>query len=164
NPDAHWIFFYEMGRVGSASSFEDFYGRATWPTNTLIVPHMMAAVAYYDLGGESLLRNGNTKFLFEELDRWEAENIEYVDQFPIPNQQTQNGYTSHHLMPAMLLTIATETSLDTLWQILENMSNEPEATSATQAMCDFQDAVNAATGGRYAARMTGEWGLPDTCP
>jgi hypothetical protein len=164
DPDEHWIFFYEMGRTGSSSFFEDWYGKATWPTNTLIMPHMMAAVGYYELGGETLLRNGNTKFLFEELALWEQENIEYVDQFPIPDQQTQNGYTSHHLIPAMLLTVMTENGIDTLEQVLENMSNEPTATDATQAMCDFQDAVNAATGGRYSARMKGEWGLPDNCP
>jgi hypothetical protein len=164
DPDEHWIFYYEMGRTGSRSFYEEWYGKATWPTNTLIMPHMMAAVAYHELGGESLLRNGNTKFLFEELARWEQENIEYVDQFPIANQQTQNGYTSHHLMPAMLLTVMTENGINTLEQVLENMSNEPAATDATQAMCDFQDAVNAATGGRYSARMKGEWGLPDNCP
>ncbi|MEM7272219.1 MAG: hypothetical protein AAF547_03975 [Actinomycetota bacterium] len=164
DPGQHWIFYYEMGRTGSRGFFEDWYGKATWPTNTLIMPHMMAAVGFYELGGESLLRNGNTKFLFDELAQWEQANIEYVDQFPIPDQQSQNGYTSHHLMPAMLLTIMTETSMDTLERILENMSNEPEATNATQAMCDFQDAVNAATGGAYSARMKGPWGLPDNCP
>ncbi|MEM8922083.1 MAG: discoidin domain-containing protein [Actinomycetota bacterium] len=164
DPDEHWIFFYEMGRTGSRGGFEDFYAKATWPTNTLIVPHMMAAASYYELGGEELLRNGNTKFLFEELDRWEQENIEYVDNFTANDQQSQNGWTSHHLMPAMLLEIMVDTDFDTLARILENMSNKPEAQNATQAMCDFQDAVNAATGGAYADRMKGEWGLPDACP
>ena len=160
--EPHWIFFYEMGRGGSP---EPWYGKATWPKNTVIIPHLMAGIAYYELGGggESGLRRGIPGDLIGELDRWEQENLEYVDTFPIEDQQSQNGYTSHHLMPAMLWKIMMETDVQTVGRITANMATKPPSTSATQAMCDFQSAVNDATGGRFSDRMKGPWGLPDNC-
>ncbi|MEM8922086.1 MAG: Ig domain-containing protein [Actinomycetota bacterium] len=159
--EPHWIFFYEMGRGGSP---EPWYGKATWPKNTVIIPHLMAGIAYHELGGgESGLRRGIPGDLIGELDRWEQENLEYVDTFPIADQQSQNGYTSHHLMPAMLWKVMMETDIQTVGRITANMATKPESTSATQAMCDFQSAVNDATGGQFADRMKGPWGLPDNC-
>lgn len=156
----HWIFFYEMGRGGSG---EPWYGRATWPNNTVIIPHLMAGLAFYELGGEAGLRQGIPGDLLGELERWEAADLEYVDQFPIANQQSQGGYTSHHLMPAMLWRIRMETDLATVGRVTANMATKPQSTSAVQAMCDFRSAVNDATGGRFDDRMTGPWGLPDQC-
>ncbi|MEM7338482.1 MAG: Ig domain-containing protein [Actinomycetota bacterium] len=157
----HWIFFYEMGRGGSP---EPWYGRATWPKNTVIIPHLMAGLAFYEFGGINALQPGNIPGdLLAELDRWEQEDIEYIDNFPIADQQSQGGYTSHHLMPAMLWRIRMETDVATVGQITANMAAKPESTSAQQAMCDFRASVNEATGGRFDSRMTGPWGLPDTC-
>lgn len=156
----HWIFFYEMGRGGSP---EPWYGKATWPSNTVIIPHLMAGLAFYELGGEAGLRQGIPGDLLGELERWEAADIEYVDEFAIADQQSSGNYTSHHLMPAMLWRIRMETDLATVGRITANMATKPPSTSAAQAMCDFRSAVNDATGGRFDDRMIGPWGLPDQC-
>ena len=157
----HWIFFYEMGRGGSP---EPWYGRATWPSNTVILPHLMAGLTYYEIGGgEAGLRRFIPGDLLAELERWEQADIEYVDHFVAANQQSVGDYTSHHLMPGMLWKIRMETDLATVGRITANMAAKPEATSGRQAMCDFRAAVNEATGGRFDAQMIGPWGLPHDC-
>ena len=158
----HWIFFYEMGRGGSP---EPWYGRATWPSNTVILPHLMAGLSYYEVGGgEDGLRDtfipGD---LLAELETWEEMDIEYVDHFVASDQQKVGSFTSHHLMPAMLWKIRMETDLETIGEITANMATKPPATSGQQAMCDFRDAVNDATDGAFDEQMIGPWGLPHDC-
>lgn len=157
-----WTLYYEMGRGGR---HEPWYGRATWPTNTILMPHLMAGIAFHHFGGDAALENGIVGNLSQGLRDWEAMDKEWVDHFVAADQQKVDGApASHDLMAAMLYRVLAETDVDTVARVMDEMTNKPQATNATQAMCDFQDAVNAQTGGRFRDRMKGPWGLPDDCP
>ncbi len=157
-----WTLYYEMGRGGR---HEPWYGRATWPTNTILMPHLMAGIAFHSFGGDAALEKGIVGNLSQGLRDWEAMDKEWVDHFTAADQQKMEGApASHDLMAAMLYRVLAETDVDTVARVMDEMTNKSEAANATQAMCDFQDAVNSQTGGRFRDQMKGPWGLPDSCP
>ncbi len=157
-----WTLYYEMGRGGR---HEPWYGRATWPTNTILMPHLMAGVAFHHFGGDAALENGIVGNLSQGLRDWEAMDKEWVDHFVAADQQKVEGApASHDLMAAMLYRVLADTNVDTVARVMDEMTSKPQAANATQAMCDFQDAVNSQTGGRFRDQMKGPWGLPDNCP
>ncbi len=150
----HWILFYEMNRGGRTP---DFYARATWPATHqggLILPHMMAGLAFYELGGAAGLERDVPGEILRGLKAWELnpDRPALADQ-EIP-ADTQMG---------ILLQILQDRGTDTFIQVLHNMAEKPEATSANQALCDFRSAVNSATGNQYDGKMTNDWRLPTGC-
>ncbi|MEM7539065.1 MAG: Ig domain-containing protein, partial [Chloroflexota bacterium] len=159
----HWILFYEMGRAGG--NFESFYGRATWPTNTIILPHLMAGMSFYVVGGsDAAIEQGTPGHLLNRLDAWTQSGNRWVDHFVASDQQSTGGYNSHDLIAAMFYRILQDTDdINTIVAILNNMSNKPSPSSAQQAMCDFQRSIREATGDRYTVKMVHEWGLPEGC-
>lgn len=148
----HWVLFYEMGRGGSP---EPFYGRATWPANTVLIPHLMAGVAFHELGGDGGMERGIPGLLLNDLVAWEQGDEQFVDVFA--------DKQSHDLMNAMFYRILQDTDYETIARILRNMESKPKSADAVSAMCDFQSAVNDATGNRYAGRMVHQWRLPANC-
>ncbi|MEM8923008.1 MAG: discoidin domain-containing protein [Actinomycetota bacterium] len=150
-----WTLYYEMGRGGPG---EPWQNRAMWPLNTVIEPHMMAGVTFYALGGDAGMERGIPGQILADLTVWEQGDEEFVETYAGDEKK------SHGIMSGMLLRILQETDQDTLVQILANMAEKPkDPANATVAMCDFKDAVNAATGGAYNERMEGPWGLPISC-
>ncbi len=149
----HWVIFYEMNRGGPTP---DFYARATWPNTHqggLILPHMMAGLAFYELGGPAGLERDVLGGFMQKLTAWKMEETKPLAQLEIPAD----------IQMGILLTILQDRGTDTFIQTLHNMADKPDATSATQALCDFRDAVNASTGGAYNSRMTNDWRLPTSC-
>lgn len=157
----HWILFYEMGRGGPD---EPFHARGIWPHNAWHsgFPHVMAGLAFHAIGGDAGIDRDLPGRLLDALDRWERANLEYVQVFS-QGQVSSQGYISHDLIAAMFYRMLQETDPDTIERIFRNLEAKPAYSSATRAMCDFQDAVNDATNGRFAARLQGEWGMPDRC-
>ncbi len=150
----HWILFYEMNRGGRTP---DFYARATWPATHqggLILPHLMAGLAFYELGGPAGLERDVPGEILRGLKAWELN----PDRPPLADQEIPAD-----TQMAILLQLLQERGTDTFIQILHNMADKPEATSASQALCDFRSAVNAATGNQYDAKMTNDWRLPASC-
>lgn len=166
NPDnplewGHWIVYYEMARGGRS---EPFYGRATWPANTVLMPHLMAGIIFHHFGGDDGVGVHIPGTLLNGLDNWSALDHEWVDWFSTPNQQKVEGApASHDLMAAMLYRVLIETDIDVVARVMDQMTAKPEAENATQAMCDFQDSIISQTGTRFISRMKGPWGLPDQC-
>ena len=69
----HWVMFYEMNRGGPTPNF---YARATWPNTHqggLILPHMMAALAFYEIGGPAGLERDVPGDFLRGLTAWEYE-------------------------------------------------------------------------------------------
>ncbi len=166
NPDnplerGHWIIYYEMARGGRS---EPFYGRATWPTNTVLMPHLMAGIAFHHFGGDDALRVGIPGDLLKGLELWEELGYEWTTWFAASDRQQIDGApSSHGLMAAMLYHVLMETDLDVIARIIDEMTAKPLASTAKQAMCDFQASISSQTGTRFVARMQGPWGLPDDC-
>lgn len=158
--EPHWTFFYEMARGGAA---EPFYGRAMWPANTVIMPHLMAGITFHDLAGEAGIRRGIPGNLVEGIEAWEAADLKWADVFTETDQTSQNGWTSDGLAAGMLYKILIDHDRETVRAVLENMAAKPETTTPEQAMCNFKDAVNQATDNQYAGRMVYDWGLPESC-
>ncbi len=149
----HWVMFYEMNRGGPTPNF---YARATWPNTHqggLILPHMMASLAFYELGGPAGLERDVPGDILRGLTKWRVEETKPLAELEIPAD----------IQMGILLTILRDNGTDTFIDTLHNMSEKPDATSATQALCDFRDAVNASTGGRYNSQMTNDWRLPTNC-
>ncbi len=149
----HWVMFYEMNRGGPTPNF---YARATWPNTHqggLILPHMMAALAFYELGGPAGLERDVPGAFLLGLTKWRVEETKPLAELEIPAD----------IQMGILVTILRDRGTDTFIETLHNMSEKPEATSATQALCDFRDAVNASTGNQYDSRMTNDWRLPTSC-
>lgn len=155
----HYTHFYEMNRGGADEPIEF---RAIWPHNpsgsnpVYIMPHFMGGMAFWAIGDDAALEDGSSGWFLSMLDTWEREDKKYVETF----DQDPNG---GGLIVAMLWRILQETDYETLGQVLDNMESKPKVTDGNVAMCNFADAVNDATGGRFAERLTGPWGMPDNC-
>ncbi len=149
----HWVMFYEMNRGGPTPNF---YARATWPNTHqggLILPHMMAALAFYEVGGAAGLERDVPGDILRGLTKWRVEETKPLAELEIPAD----------IQMGILVKILQENGTDTFINTLHEMSRKPDSTSATQALCDFRDAVNATTGGRYDRQMTEDWRLPTSC-
>lgn len=162
----HWILFYEMGRGGGNESFDY---RANWPVDQIMLPHLMASFAYYDLGGMDALLSevdgsgGTPRKIWLDMDNWQADGHKYVEYFTDQNQTwfDPNGYFP--ITPGIIQRIGVEQGLEAVNRVFDNISDYPASASyesATDAMCDFQEAVNEATNGQYADKMVNDWGLP----
>ncbi len=149
----HWVMFYEMNRGGPTPNF---YARATWPNTHqggLILPHMMAALAFYEIGGPAGLHRDVPGDLLQGLTKWRVTETKPLAQRDIPAD----------IQMGILVKILQENGSDTFINTLHEMSRKPDATNATQTLCDFRDAVNSTTGGRYDKQMTDDWRLPTSC-
>lgn len=155
-----------MGRGGANESFDY---RANWPVDQIMLPHLMASFAYYDLGGmDALLQEvagsgGTPRKLWRDLDNWQADGHKYIEYFTDQNQTwfDPNGYIP--ISPSIIQRIGVEQGLETVNQIFDNISDYPGSASyenATDAMCDFQEAINEATDGAYADKLVNDWGMP----
>ncbi len=141
--------FYEMNRGGPTPNF---YARATWPNTHqggLILPHMMAGLAFYEIGGPAGLERDVPGDIIRGLTAWEYQNTPLVEtEIPADIQM------------GILLKILQEQGTDAFIDTLHNMSEKPDALNPVQAMCDFRTSVNEATGRIYDERMTNDWRLP----
>lgn len=154
----HWTLYYEFGRGGRG---ERYQGRGMWPTNTILEPHLIAGLTFYELGGLEGLQKGIPGDFPKVLESWQASGLKYIEFFSEPGVIDPGDFDSHGIMNAMLLHIAAETNRETVFAILSNMAQKEIATSAEMGMCDFQDAVNTATNNQFEARMVHNWGLPE---
>lgn len=156
---AHWVLIYEMGRGGA---FESFEGRAIWPPQgwAKAFPHLMAGVAFHDIGGDQALGRATPGDLLTALDAWEATGFRYTEVFPDEADTSPEGFIAHDLVAAMLYRILQASNAETVFAILAEVATKPPALEPVGAMCDFQDAVNTATDGRFAEDLVVRWGLP----
>lgn len=158
----HWVLLYEMGRGGQP---ETFYERAIWPRDgwNAGMPHTMAGVCFHELVGDEALESTRATpgKLLEKLDAWEASDLEYASVFA--EGSSGSGYIAHDLVAAMLYRLLQREGLDALVAFFREIENKPPASNATDAMCDFVNAVNAVTDGRMDETLRGPWGLPDAC-
>ena len=135
----------------------DFYGRATWPVSHqggLLLPHLMAGLGFYEVGGPAGLERDVPGDILRDLREWEHES----EGTPLADYDVPGD-----LQLGVLLQILQEQGTDTFIQILRNMAQKPTATSATGALCDFREAINSATSNLYDTRMTNTWRLPTSC-
>ena len=168
NYDHHWILFYEQARGGVDESFDL---AASWPREAYHLPHLIAALTYYEIGGIDGVQRGVPGDIYNGLQKWADLDRQYVDQFVEREQrwfddQHPDGSYIYPPQTSMLLHIGLDEGYDTLAQALRNLGQYPDNfmySSSTDAMCDWQAAINDATGNRYADRMVNEWGMPGGC-
>lgn len=146
----HWIIFYEMGRGGSQDVF--IGGKATWPAGEVLVPHLMAGLTYYELGGPAGLERGIPAHFLDGLQEFEQTD-ERFDELE----------SSSGMAIAVIFRITQQTDIETAARIVRNIQAYEEAGSAREAACNFQNAVNDATNGQFAAELRDLWKLPQGC-
>lgn len=169
NYSLHHIVFYEMHRGGIDEAFDL---RATWPRLQYILPHLMALMAEFEIGGIEALEAQNDvsgAIYVAGLNEWEAydktwlETWPEVDVFPNYPLYPDTGNTIFPIQATVLFVIGPEIGIDGLASILDNLTRTRFArdyANATDSICDFQQAVNLATNNRYANRMVDDWRFP----
>ncbi|MEM7271651.1 MAG: RICIN domain-containing protein [Actinomycetota bacterium] len=103
--------------------------------------------------------------------RWEDSGLTYTDVFIEREQRWfEDKYADGTIIfppqPSLLLHIGVEDGVDALARVLANLGHYPDNLmyeNSTDAICDFQAAVNDATGNKYATWMVQDWGLPGNC-
>lgn len=163
----HYVLIYEMMRswTGETSDY-----RAMWPQEQVIQPHLMASFVVYEAGGIDLLLQTENRHnipgkIYRDLDNWKQDEHNYLAYFPDKEQTFYPEYFP--IMPSIIQRVGIEQGFEAVGRILDNLSTYPSNASyesATQAVCDFQAAINDATNNAYAAAMVNDWGLPATCP
>ncbi|MEM7342158.1 MAG: ricin-type beta-trefoil lectin domain protein [Actinomycetota bacterium] len=146
----HWIIFYEMGRGGSQDVL--IGGKATWPAGDVLVPHLMAGLTYYELGGAAGLERGIPAHFLDSLTEFEQTDQRF-------DELDQSG----GMAIAIIFRITQQTDIETASRIVRNMQAYEEAGSAREAACNFQAAVNTATNGQFAGELRDLWKLPQRC-
>ncbi len=168
NYEHQWILFYEQARGGQDEVFDL---SASWPREMYVLPHLVAALTFYEIGGMDGLQKGVPADILAGKQKWEDSGLNYIETFVEREQRWfgqkyEDGSFIYPPQPSLLLHIGIEDGLDTLAQVLTNLGHYPDNfmyENSTDAICDFQAAVNDATGNKYANWMVNDWGLPGNC-
>ncbi|MEM7272225.1 MAG: ricin-type beta-trefoil lectin domain protein [Actinomycetota bacterium] len=168
NFEHHWILFYEQARGGRDEVFDL---SATWPRESYVLPHLVAAFTFYEIGGPDGMARGVPGGIAEGLSKWEASGRSYVEQFVEREQRWfddtfDDGTIIYPPNAAIMAHIAINEGYETLGNVLTNLGEYPDNfmyPDSTSAMCDFQAAINDATGDRYAQQLVDGWGMPANC-
>ena len=168
NYEHHWILFYEQARGGRDEAFDL---AASWPREAYHLPHLVAALTFHEIGGAEGLARGVPADIHGGLQKWVDLGRPYVEQFVEREQRWfddpyPDGTFIYPPQTSMLLHIAVDDGVDTVARIFDNLGQYPDNLmypDSTAAICDWQAAVNDATGGAYADRMVDEWHLPGDC-
>ena len=150
----HWILFYEMNRGGPTPNF---YARATWPNTHqggLIVPQLMAALAFYEICGPAGLERDVPGEIFRGLTSWTLQD----EKISLAELEVPAG-----VQMAILMTVLRDWGTDSFIEVLHRMAAMPEVTGPVQALCDFREAVNSVTEGQYEGQMLKDWRFPTNC-
>ena len=168
NYEHHWILFYEQARGGVDETFDL---AASWPRESYHLPHLIAALTYYEIEGLDGVQKGVPGDIYGGLQKWADLDRQYVDLFVEREQrwfgdQFPDGSFIYPPQTSILLHIAVNNGYDTLARALRNVGQYPDNfmySNSTDAICDWQAAVNDATGNQYADRMVNEWDFPGNC-
>ncbi len=168
NYEHQWILFYEQARGGQDEVFDL---SASWPREMYVLPHLAAALTFYEIGGMDGLQKGVPADILAGKQKWEDSGLNYVETFVEREQRWfdakyEDGTIIYPPQPSLLLHIGIEDGLETLGQVLTNLGHYPDNfvyENSTDAICDFQAAVNDATGNKYADYMVNDWGMPGNC-
>lgn len=168
NYENHWILFYEQARGGRDEIFDL---SASWPRESYVLPHIVAALTYYEIEGFTGLQRGLPGSVYRGYQQWLTHDTSYVDQFIEREQrffddQYPSGDFIYPAHAGILLHLAITEGIDTLAAILDNLGQYPDNfkyENSTQAMCDFRAAVNDATDYRYDTISVTDWRLPANC-
>lgn len=168
NYEHQWILFYEQARGGRDESFDL---AATWPREAYHLPHLVAALTFYEIDGMEGLKKGVPADIYNGLEKWANHGTPYTEVFVEREQRWfddkfADGTIIYPPQTSILLHIGVNDGLETLSRVLNNLGEYPDNflyENSTDAMCDWQAAVNDATGDKYAVTMVAEWHLPADC-
>lgn len=163
----HWILFYEMSR-GLQSPWD---GKSVWPPRSVILPHFMGALSFYEFGGglEGLDRASFRGFspggFLPDSEKWQTLGLNYADTFADDIDDrgvTIDGSTFYggSVISFVLYKIAFEEGYEKLYEVLKNMGNKETATSSLEAAMNFTESVLDATDGTYADLLSENFGFP----
>ncbi|MEM9565661.1 MAG: RICIN domain-containing protein [Actinomycetota bacterium] len=164
NYEHHWILFYEQARGGRDEPFDL---AASWPREAYHLPHLVAALTFHEIDGVDGLRRGVPGDIHRGLQKWADHGRSYVDVFVEREQRWfADGTIIYPPQTSILLHLAVNDGVDTLTRVFDNLGQYPDNlmyADSTSAICDWQAAVNDATGNAHASRMVDEWHLPGPC-
>ncbi|MEM9235508.1 MAG: carbohydrate-binding domain-containing protein, partial [Verrucomicrobiota bacterium] len=182
DPTEHNLMFYETTR--GANPIWKY--RGTWPHGGRLTHHGLAATIHWEILGAASInkvpaQGGWTPVETSRLGLWETEGTTFVNAFPMvlqpgggqPGLPDQFEHDNHYgnyggilggsrdILAAILVTVMIDNGRDKVVEILHNLSTKNHyAPSMEQALINFRDAVNDATDGAYATRLTNDWGFP----
>ncbi|MEM9236864.1 MAG: SdrD B-like domain-containing protein [Verrucomicrobiota bacterium] len=182
DPTEHNLMFYETTR--GANPIWKY--RGTWPHGGRLTHHGLAATIHWEILGPASINKvpalgGWTPVENTRIGLWESEGTTFPLAFPMvlqpgggqPGLPDQFEHDNHYgnyggivggsrdILAAILVTVMIDHGRDKVVEILQNLSTKSHyAPSIEQAMINFRDAVNDATDGAYATRLTSDWGFP----
>lgn len=168
NFEHHWILFYEQARGGRDAAFDL---SASWPRENYVLPHLVAALTFYEIGGMPGLERGVPGDIYNGLQDWIDWDTPWVEQFVEREQrfftdQYPNGDYIYPPAVGIYLHIAVDDGYEAVASIFHELRSYPDNLrydDSTQAICDFRAAINDGTNNRYDAVGVDDWGLPAEC-